>query len=729
MLRIKNHEFVKNKLKEYLRDYLELKGVRIKGRHFKCFNHNDENASAGLTEDGKGFRCFACNARGDIFTAYSILEEKSIEGKYFFHALKELADLFNVQYEIEKQDTLTKEAEYVYTDTAGEEIYKIVRFHKVDKNGNVIYKSNGKSKKIFSAFTKVDGKWIKDMHSKKRYLYNLVDVVTAIKNNKEIYMVEGEKCVDLLKNEFGVTATTIPFGSNSWKEPYINDFRNQLKGAKVVLIPDNDSQGYMMMKKVIYDIKNVTKSLKLIKLTDDIKLPKGGDIEEWIELGGTKERLLELKKNSVELAGEKRIWYQIDDKGKVKINTGLLARHLIENYPSLYCGGRFYLYSNGVYKECKYNEAQGIIKSKIDDKYLKMSLIRDVEGLWSIDNEVKKDPNELDPDPNIINLKNGLYNVIANEFKEHDTNYLSTIQFDVEYNPKAKGDVFRKFLDDMVPEKETQDLLQEIAGYAMSTFNKAKKFFIIQGPRDSGKTTFLNLIASIIGEEHLSHVNIQNLSDRFNKAELFGKVANIATELPDKGIDDVGFLKALVGQDSIIAERKGKDPFTFVNKAKLIFACNSIPINYGDKSDAFYNKMIIVQFNRQLADDEIDIMLPEKLEKEYVFLWAMEGLRRLIKNNFRFTETVYSKKVLEEYKIKSNYILEFIHDCCVLKQDAEVVSTELYDRYKKYCKENNYKPLGRNKFKSELENSLGSKIKAKLVTNNRLSGYSGITLK
>lgn len=162
---------IADEVREHLRDYLELKRISVKGRSFKCFNHDDANASAGLTGDGKGFRCFACNVKGDIFTAYSILEGKDIKGENFFYVLKELADLFHISYEIETQQKLIKENEYIYTDADSIKIYKIARYHKEDENGNIIMKYNGKMEKIFGAFTKIEDKWVKGMISGKRYLY------------------------------------------------------------------------------------------------------------------------------------------------------------------------------------------------------------------------------------------------------------------------------------------------------------------------------------------------------------------------------------------------------------------------------------------------------------------------------------------------------------------------------------------------------------------------------
>lgn len=735
MIIIKDFREVADEVRKHLKEYLELNDVKFKGRDFNCINeaHKDKHPSSGLTKDGLAFACKGCDTKGDIFSAYRIFTKKEIKGEKFFYALKELADLFYVPYVLDDTKIIKhiKEKEYIYENSDGVEVYKIERFHKENENGNIIIKENGKIDKAFYAHTKVEGVWEKGMKFNTRYIYNLPQVNEAIRSNQEIYLVEGEKCADILNKEFGITATTIPFGSNSWKEPYINDYKNQLKNAKVVLIPDNDKGGYQLMNDILRDIKKTVKSIKIVNLNNDIPIQDKGDIEQWMELGGTKDRLIQLVQGSKDLSDTIKPWYIKDEKGNVKINRGLLAKHLIENYPSIHCAGQFYLYNNGVYKVCKNEEVQGIIKSKIEDKYLRMNIIKDAQALWKIDDIINKKPEMLNSCQDKINVKNGIYVIADNKLVKHEQHYLTTIQYNVEYDSNASGTVFEKFLDSIVPEQKSQMLLQEIAGYTMSAYTKAKKFFILQGPRDSGKTTFLNLISTIIGEENLAHVELQELNNINFKSELFGKIANISTELPDKGIMDTGSIKALLGQDAIHAKRLYEDPFSFYNKAKLLFSCNNLPKNFGDKSDAFYNKMIIVRFNKQLTNDEIDVMLPEKLEleKAYVFMWAMQGLRRLIENDFRFTETDESKELVEQYKVRSNNVLEFVKDCCVIEPDAKVTSVSLQDEYNKYCKDNNYTAIGRNGFKAELESSFSGKIISKLITNDRLNGYIGIRLK
>ena len=104
----------------------------------------------------------------------------------------------------------------------------------------------------------------------------------------------------------------------------------------------------------------------------------------------------------------------------------------------------------------------------------------------------------------------------------------------------------------------------------------------------------------------------QALNERFKPAELFGKLANIFADLPTKNIDDNGIFKALVGEDYLTVEKKNKNPFSFQSSARLLFSCNSIPMNYGDKSEGFYRRLIIIRFNRTVPPEKRD---PELLEK------------------------------------------------------------------------------------------------------------------
>ena len=97
----------------------------------------------------------------------------------------------------------------------------------------------------------------------------------------------------------------------------------------------------------------------------------------------------------------------------------------------------------------------------------------------------------------------------------------------------------------------------------------------------------------------------------------------------------------------------------------------SIPKNYGDKSEGFYRRLIIVRFNHSVPEDKRDPELLEKFrcEADGIFQFALEGLRRLMQNHFHFSETKANAQELQKYREDSNSVLAFVRDCCTLQME------------------------------------------------------------
>lgn len=406
-------------------------------------------------------------------------------------------------------------------------------------------------------------------------------------------------------------------------------------------------------------------------------------------------------------------WYSVNENtGRFRLITGILADYLAENKPAIYTTGRFYLYQNGVYNICDDRQEETVVMDHIRSDCRTMKHIKDVASQWAISKKVRIAPDQLNKDPYILNLKNGLYDLRTNKLEEHTPRIKSTIRINAEYEPEAKGKVFDRFIKEVVPDKNNRLLVQEMVGYSITSFNNAKKMFILDGKGDTGKSTLLNVIEALLTEKNVSNVMLQKLSDRFSTAQLFGKTANIFADLPSTALKGDSIFKALTGDDKVQAERKGQDPFNFYNKAKLIFSCNGLPDNYGDRSDAFYNRLIILPFNHSVPKEKQDPHLNDKLEKElnHILNWAINGLKRLIKNNFVFTENQATKELVEEYKVNSNSVLLFINDMCEIEESNIVSTTELYKNYKLYCEENGLMPLKTIKFYREIENNYPNEI-------------------
>ncbi|WP_084504974.1 DNA primase family protein [Acetobacterium malicum] len=199
--------------------------------------------------------------------------------------------------------------------------------------------------------------------------------------------------------------------------------------------------------------------------------------------------------------------------------------------------------------------------------------------------------------------------------------------------------MFRAFLAYCLDE-QTQLLIQEIFGYLLIPETCAQKAFVFVGEGGAGKSTLLSVAQDVLlGLDNVSNIPWQNLGDRFKTAELFGRLGNMFADLPSKSIEDNGLFKSITGEDFITAERKNKDPFSFKATARLVFSCNSLLKNLGDRSEAFYRRLIIVPFLPPKPPEQRDLHLKDKLKGEAagILNWALAELARLQANYYCFS--------------------------------------------------------------------------------------------
>ena len=328
-----------------------------------------------------------------------------------------------------------------------------------------------------------------------------------------------------------------------------------------------------------YELKKVFKDFKAAELKSLISRQK--------QLAKDYQSGQKARQNKLEVSDFQE-WYVSTEKG-LKFMPGVLAEHMAESENVFYAAETYYVYRNGVYVEMPELEAQKLIRDKMISTETKMNQITDAEHQWRI--LVQKDLRELNANPFIINLKNGLYNLQEDKLVEHTPDYFSTVQLNASYDPKAQCPRFKQYLKEVL-DVDQIPLIQEMLGYFLVPITRAQKCFVIVGEGGAGKSQLLLVLNQVLlGSENVSNVSWQALNERFKTAELFGKLANIFADLPTKNIDDNGIFKALVGEDYLTVEKKNKNPFSFQSKARLLFSCNTIPRNLGDKSEGFYRRL------------------------------------------------------------------------------------------------------------------------------------------
>ncbi len=305
-------------------------------------------------------------------------------------------------------------------------------------------------------------------------------------------------------------------------------------------------------------------------------------------------------------------------------------------------------------------------------------------------------PEKFDAPPNLINVKNGILNTETREFKPHTPDIIFIQQLPIEYNPQADCPRFKQFLTEVLQEDDIP-LMQELFGYTLRRTYEFAIAVMLLGEGENGKSTLLNVLRAMLGEENVATPSLQDLlNDRFAKAQLYGKLANIHADLPDTKLSSTGTFKMLTGQDLIYAQQKHRDPFTFQNYAKLFYSANALPFTR-DKTRAFWRRWIVIKFPRSFGPNEADPHLLEKLTQELpgILNWALEGLDRLLKQG-QFTYTQSRENVEKEWIRMTDSLRAFVTTCVVTAPGEWVSKDDFYVAYTKFCEENDLNAVSKN---------------------------------
>lgn len=342
---------------------------------------------------------------------------------------------------------------------------------------------------------------------------------------------------------------------------------------------------------------------------------------------------------------------------------------------------------------------------------------------------------ELNIHKGLINCKNGVLDISTGQLFTHNKEYKFDYVINANYNLNAQNNMhyFRNFINTSLQGDSSKvDLLFEIIGYLLCGKTNAKKAFIFLGKPHSGKSMLSRIISFLVGEKNVSNVPIHKLGDRFSIAEYSTNKLNICAEIGSTNIKNIETFKAIVGNDYIQAEYKGRDSFSFKSDIKLLFCGNQMPnISDSEVSDAVTDRLIFLIFNNTIPKEQIDYDLEMKLKSEIdgIFTVSMYALSELIKRNFKFTEPYDSANFAQYYKSKQNHIAEFIDDKCLVDVYQKIHTKDLYAKYIQFCNDNCINPYSATKFGDYIEANLGIQRSRFRLNGKNLRGFLGISLK
>lgn len=380
------------------------------------------------------------------------------------------------------------------------------------------------------------------------------------------------------------------------------------------------------------------------------------------------------------------------------------AVFLKNNHHIIRINNQLHLYKDGIYVA-----GQSEIESAMIHHIPQLNKAKRNEVLAYLDILIR---DNTTPSPaHLIAFRNGLYNIHDDSFVPFTPEHVITNKIDWDYNPNAYLETTDNVLNNIsCNEPEIRMLLEEMVGYCLYRRNELGKAFILTGGGSNGKSTFLNMLKTMLGKRNTSVLDLKKLGDRFSTVMMFGKMANIGDDISDEFVTDAAEFKKIVTGETIDAEQKGQPKFDFEPYVKLIFSANNIPrIGKGRDSTAILRRLVIVPFNAQFTKetmgDEFKPYIGDDLKgqesMEYLIQIGIQGLKRVLENR-KFTTSVKVRSELDDYEETNNPVLGFFKE--TEKEEIENEPTsDIYRQYTVYCSENNLQALSKGEFSKQVK--------------------------
>ena len=304
----------------------------------------------------------------------------------------------------------------------------------------------------------------------------------------------------------------------------------------------------------------------------------------------------------------------------------------------------------------------------------------------------------------MIFFNNGIYNLKTKKLEPFSHKLIAFKKLSANYNPQAKCLKFQKFLNEISDtDEELLQLIQELVGYCLIENNKAQKFFVIYGNGCNGKSVLQSAITGVIGMKNVSNLNIAHIGQRFSNASIVDKKVNIATE--NEADFETEQLKAITSGDPIMVEEKYAKAYEYIPTCKMIFLCNALP-NTKDNSHGFYRRLILIPLTKTIINPNPNLSEELKVEVDGIAQWALEGLERLIQNNYQFTVGKATVKLQDKYKKEQDPVKVFFEENLDYSQGNKIARKQLLEAYKGWLQANSIDGKGTDsvqKFWKELK--------------------------
>jgi putative DNA primase/helicase len=654
------------------------------------------------------WNCRGCQQGGDIIKLVMHLDELD-----FPEAVEKLAGRPAPKNKVA--------ARFDYHDEAGALLYQVER---IDLG---TFKDGKREKKFTQRRSDGNGGWINGpgcMDGVRHVPYRLPELIEAVGNENIVLVVEGERKVDLLRS-WNIAATCNSGGSKKWRAEH-SAF---LRGANVVILPDNDPPGRKHLDAVAASVKEVGAAVRVLTLPG---LPPKGDVVDWAASGGTAEQLHDLIEHDArpwvpgdgpDPAGEPKgnarktnsegphdgaeQWTELGNAHRLIHRHGANIRYVHPFKAWFIWDGTFWRRDDDGESM---RRAEGTIESLFDEASLitddatrqafrKFALksqshaqIRAMVQLAQHSSYVVVSPDALDADPMLLGVPNGTVDLATREFREGEREDYITMQAGVAFDRSAQCPNWIAFQEKIADGNVALIAYKQRLFGLLLTGQMVEILFILHGCGQNGKSTEIETINGILGD-YAHSADAQVLLSQKDRGgatpeivAIKGKRAVFINETAESDRLNEARVKYLCGNDTMSGRNLFEGIINFQPTHKTLLRTNHKPEIRGTDL-GIWRRIHYVPYLVTITDGEkVERFRQERLEPERagILNWMLDGLKDYLVGGLRPPPIVVA--ATKEYRNEMDTVGQWIAVMCEPSLiGAKLFLKTLFESYKKWA--------------------------------------------
>jgi putative DNA primase/helicase len=356
-----------------------------------------------------------------------------------------------------------------------------------------------------------------------------------------------------------------------------------------------------------------------------------------------------------------------------------------------------------------------------DDKRLNsLRMFKAIEELARGDHRLQLSSAALDRSPMLLNTPSGIVDLGTGEVRPSDPGeHLSQM---TAATPRGTCPRWTRFIDEVTQgDKELAAYLARVAGYCLTGDTREQVFFFLHGSGSNGKSTFVSVIAAVVGSYAKAAPSETFTASRLDRhptelASLRGARLVTALEMDRGRAWNESRLKGLTGSEKLSARWMNGDFFEFAPVCKVIFAGNHLPRTRPDKAMQRRLQRIpfMAEFSGARRTKGIEAQLLE--ERDGILGWMIEGCIEWQKSGLAPPTAVADAS--RSYFEEADLIGRWLADRCSIEEGNRTKSRDLYSDYRSWAEQAGLAPLSEPEFVGD--------IKARGFKDYRTSAERGI---